>query len=258
MLFAVQTFFGTTMEMSGPEMGLYLISLNYAWTKGARLTADEESLRRTFRYEKEEWTVLWPTVSKKWTRDGQYLKNNKLSILYAAAWNDMVRSVENGRKGGNAKAANARAGAYSARGPTTHPTSTPTGKALAKTESVAIAPAGAGINSSLTPTLSSISEEKEISGKRKRAERFHPPSVEEIQTYADEKGWPKAEFNPAYFFESYGAKGWMIGKSPMKDWHLAAQKAHREGWTVLKQDRAAQPDAKRKIGSLAEVTDGRR
>ena len=115
--FMVQTFFASTMEMSGPEMGLYLVTLHYAWTNGARLPADEDRLRRTLRYDKDEWVKVWPTVLPKWTKDGSYLKNSKLSILYAAAWERMEVAVKKGREGGNAAAANARASADMARGP---------------------------------------------------------------------------------------------------------------------------------------------
>lgn len=73
-----------------------------------------------------------------------------------------------------------------------------------------------------------IPEKKNI----RRSAPFSPPTVAEIRGYAAEKGL--ADFDADLFFESYGAKGWMIGKSPMKDWHLAVQRAHREGWCRVK------------------------
>jgi uncharacterized protein YdaU (DUF1376 family) len=253
MEFRVHTFFGSTMEMTGPEMALYLLTLNYAWMNEARLPTDEERLRRTLRYDKDEWAKAWPVVSKKWAKDGAWLKNNKLSLIYAEAWERIRSAITDGKRGGLAKAANANRDRGSATDPTTPPTTPPSSTPLPLTLTPTLRE-----NSSLTPNSLSISGENPP--RKKRGGTFRPPSVEEIQNYADEKGWPKSEFNADYFFESYGAKGWMIGKSPMKDWRLAAQKAHREGWTVLKTERGAPPSGqpKRKIQSLAEVNDGSR
>lgn len=58
-----------------------------------------------------------------------------------------------------------------------------------------------------------------------RSRNFTVPSVDEVREYAKEKGWSESEFNPEYFIDFYGAKGWMIGKNRMKDWQSAAR-----GW----------------------------
>ena len=44
------------------------------------------------------------------------------------------------------------------------------------------------------------------------------PTVEEVAAYVAEKGY---HFDPAAFVAFYASKGWMVGKSPMKDWHMA-------------------------------------
>ena len=45
---------------------------------------------------------------------------------------------------------------------------------------------------------------------------FQKPTVEEIQTYLDEKDI--VGIDAEYFWNFYEAKGWMVGKSPMKNW----------------------------------------
>lgn len=46
--------------------------------------------------------------------------------------------------------------------------------------------------------------------------RFQKPTVEEIQAYLDEKDI--VGIDAEYFWNFYEAKGWMVGKSPMKNW----------------------------------------
>lgn len=70
------------------------------------------------------------------------------------------------------------------------------------------------------PTLSitNISNTKESNNKRYR---FVPPTVEEVQTYINEKGY---SVNAQRFVDYYSSKGWTIGKnSPMKNWQAAVR-----------------------------------
>ena len=64
---------------------------------------------------------------------------------------------------------------------------------------------------------------------RENAERFVPPSVEEVKAYAAEKG---LAINADYFVDFFEAKGWITGKSKMRSWRAAVRNAARDGWTV--------------------------
>ena len=64
-------------------------------------------------------------------------------------------------------------------------------------------------------------DKKEIEGQKRK--RFAAPTVDEVAAYAKEKGW--TSFDPSRFVDYYESKGWMVGKSPMKDWKAAAR-----GW----------------------------
>lgn len=55
--------------------------------------------------------------------------------------------------------------------------------------------------------------------------RFVPPTVEEVAAYVRECG---SAVDPQVFWDFYAAKGWMVGKSKMKDWRAACRSA--ESW----------------------------
>lgn len=62
-----------------------------------------------------------------------------------------------------------------------------------------------------------IKEKIPLESKRKK---FQKPTVEQIQAYCDER---KNDVNPNLFYDYYEARGWMVGKSPMKDWKAAVR-----------------------------------
>ena len=54
---------------------------------------------------------------------------------------------------------------------------------------------------------------------------FAPPTLAEVQSYVAERHSPVI---PQEFIDFYAAKGWMVGKTPMKDWKAACRNA--ETW----------------------------
>lgn len=95
------------------------------------------------------------------------------------------------------------------------------------------------------------SEEEEESGKgikeRGKAARFRAPSPAEVAEYAQQFAADKGldltalDFDPERFVDFYAQKGWMVGRSHMKDW-----KATVRNWL-----RTSKP----KNGSAKEVPD---
>lgn len=56
-------------------------------------------------------------------------------------------------------------------------------------------------------------------GKKKReTRRFIPPSPQEVEDYGETIGF---KIDGETFVNNYKAKGWLIGKSPMRDWRAA-------------------------------------
>lgn len=61
--------------------------------------------------------------------------------------------------------------------------------------------------------------------------RFTPPTVDDVQRYAQEKGY--TAFNAEAFVTYYESKGWVVGRSPMKDWRAAVR-----GWVSRDNERS--------------------
>ena len=80
-----------------------------------------------------------------------------------------------------------------------------------------------------TKTSFSSIEEKECGAdKPPKRPRFLPPTVEQVAEYVKQRG---SRVDPQGFIDFYEAKGWMIGKTPMRDWKAACRNAERwERW----------------------------
>lgn len=79
----------------------------------------------------------------------------------------------------------------------------------------------------LTSIIASVdsSVEKRSSGSlggrgNKKEEAFKKPTVKEIDTYCRER---KNHVNAEKFFDYYEAKGWKVGKNPMKNWKASVR-----------------------------------
>lgn len=60
------------------------------------------------------------------------------------------------------------------------------------------------------------------------AKRFTPPTLAEVQFYVAER---HSAVDPQGFIDFYEAKGWLVGKTPMKDWKAACRNAEKwERW----------------------------
>ena len=58
----------------------------------------------------------------------------------------------------------------------------------------------------------------------KGVRRFTPPTLAEVQSYVAERHSP---VDPQEFIDFYASKGWMVGKTPMKDWKAACRNAEK-------------------------------
>ena len=67
-------------------------------------------------------------------------------------------------------------------------------------------------------------KDKDKKGNGAREARFTPPSVEEVAAYCQERG---NGVDAARFVDFYSSKGWMVGKSKMKDWKAAVRNWER-------------------------------
>lgn len=69
--------------------------------------------------------------------------------------------------------------------------------------------------------------------------RFVPPTLAEVQSYVTERQSP---VDPQGFIDFYASKGWMVGKTPMKDWKAACRNA--ETWERWSRTEASAPPKK--------------
>lgn len=69
-----------------------------------------------------------------------------------------------------------------------------------------------GIHSIEENSIDKNSKEKEI---YKEKERFKKPTLQEVEEYCKERS---NGVDPQKFIDFYESKGWVVGKSPMKDW----------------------------------------
>ena len=63
-----------------------------------------------------------------------------------------------------------------------------------------------------------LEEDKKEEKNNSKTKRFKKPSVEDIETYCNERN---NNINPNAFYDYYESKDWMIGKNRMKDWKAA-------------------------------------
>lgn len=75
------------------------------------------------------------------------------------------------------------------------------------------------------PTSTPTSNSREVyASSPPRASRFTPPSVEEVRVYCAER---KNSVDPERFVDFYASKGWLVGKSKMKNWRAAVRSWER-------------------------------
>lgn len=140
----------------------------------------------------------------------------------AEAWTEKrAKRAEAGRNGGLAKAANVS-------------------KASDAKQSVAnlAVPVNGNVNAPAPVSVNTpnTSVGRGAAAKPQRASRFTPPTLAEVQAYVSERQSP---VDPQGFLDFYAAKGWMVGKTPMRDWKAACRNA--ESWERW----AKQPDKNR-------------
>lgn len=82
------------------------------------------------------------------------------------------------------------------------------------------------------PAPASTPEQEEAKPQQPKAKRFTPPTVEDVKQYAAAQGYT---LDAQRFVDFYASKGWMVGKSPMKDWQAAAR-----GWAAKERAAPAQ------------------
>ena len=75
-------------------------------------------------------------------------------------------------------------------------------------------------------TKQSVTKQSINSGRtsRRTHKPFSPPTLQEVQDYVRERN---SNVDPQGFIDFYASKGWMVGRSKMKDWRAACRRAEK-------------------------------
>ena len=76
--------------------------------------------------------------------------------------------------------------------------------------------------------------------------RFSPPTLAEVQAYVSERHSP---VDAQEFIDFYASKGWMVGKTPMKDWKAACRNA--EKWERWSKNTPSPPPREKSFSEIA-------
>jgi hypothetical protein len=127
----------------------------------------------------------------------------------AEAWAEKrAKRAEAGRNGGLAKAANASIASGAKQSVANLAVNVPVN-----------VPAPVPVNLSTT-----TGGGRGTADKPPRASRFTPPTVDEVKSYCTER---ENNVDPARFVDFYASKGWLVGKSKMRDWRAAVRSWER-------------------------------
>ena len=86
-------------------------------------------------------------------------------------------------------------------------------------------------------------------GTKEKATRFSPPTLEDVQKYCQER---KNKVDAAKFWNFYESKGWMVGKTKMRDWKAAVRTWELEEKQKPRQTQR-QSDHKERVYSADEL-----
>ena len=75
---------------------------------------------------------------------------------------------------------------------------------------------------------------------KKGSSRFQKPTIEEIRQYCQEKGY---NVDAEQFFNFYESKGWVVGKSPMKNWRAAVSTWNKREKEVPRRKRESRKES---------------
>ncbi len=258
--------------MSDAAQADYVLLLCHQYLAGS-LPADPERLRKLVGRDSAAWTGIWSELEPSFPLDGPGRRNARLERAVQERDEYLTRQSKAGKI--SAQKAVRSGGRFTNRAPTGSPTSPPTetpAEAPAEApaaDQVAVAVAFA-VASSVAVAVAVEEEESKhfgadapeltlipspddgtrgVAGAGRRA--FRKPTRDEVATYcAARRRLGKRPVDPDTFCDHYEAKGWVIGKSPMKDWQAAVRTWERGG-----DERRANGDGKltpAQIGAFAQ------
>lgn len=148
---------------------------------------------------------------------------------------------ETGKRGGNAKARNARASKQKPVLPPSKPPSKTLANEVANevANSVANTQANEVASGLANEVANGLAKNKNKNNLREKEKekykekekgnaqaRFEKPSAADVSAYAAERGFP--DFDAEHFVDYYESNGWKVGRNPMRDWKACVRRWLRE------------------------------
>jgi uncharacterized protein YdaU (DUF1376 family) len=190
--FYPKDFFASTAFLSFEQKGVYLLMLALAWTHEASLPRDPERIREALAIPKDAWRRIWPALEEKWPVRNGLRRNPRQSEIWQSTRERHESWTARGRKGNAIRWGSLK-------------------------DPPAIAKGSLSPSPSPSPSPPSLIR-KGVSISEDLRRRFAPPTVEQVAEEISRKGF---KIDPVAFVAHYEAKGWKIGKTPMKSWRAA-------------------------------------
>ena len=190
--FYANDFLGSTAEMELESIGAYIRLLCYEWINGG-IPKDKKKIARLLAVDGSAMARLWQEIGSKFVGDGDRLVNKRLEKIREEAISFNISLSERGKIGAEARW----------RG---HATANATANAQAMPENAV--------------SVSVSVSESESLGKGRGRGRFAPPTLTEVKAF-----WQTEKLlgDSEAFFNYFESKGWVVGRSPMKNWFAAAR-----------------------------------
>lgn len=194
--FYPDSWFGGTLTMPPIQRAAYIDLLGLQWVSGG--------------FSKEDAILVCRGVPE---ADVQAVLDSKFDEVEPSRF--LNSRLEDERQKQSKRAENARQNGRKGGRPKTK--DKPTGKPGSKPESKA-----------KPNPREKLSDSDSDSLKDKGKKSFVPPTIEQVASYVREygdgkSGWPKRSFVAEDFVDYYQSKGWMVGKTKMKDWKAAVR-----------------------------------
>jgi uncharacterized protein YdaU (DUF1376 family) len=200
----VNDYLADTLHLSAEENGAYLLMMMHYWKKGS-LGNDVERIANIARITKEKAQNI---LDEFFINDGEKYIHNRIDRELENANSRRESARENGKKGGRPKNPQITHRLIEGK-----PTDNPKGNPQKSS------------SPSPSPSYTSLQEEENNNDGKNKV--FKKPTVQQISDYCKER---KNTVNPEQFFDHYESKGWVVGKSKMKDWKSSVRTWERNNF----------------------------
>lgn len=197
------------------QIGAYWQMITYLWLNEGKMDATlpnfYESLRKLFRKKTEKTAKsLWKKIEKKFVRNDGFITHKRIQkeIQRQAEWR--LKSSEGGKKSAEKRKKDSKGGSIMVEN-NTQPKGNTLNLSSLNIKDITTIENNVKTKEEYTPITSGSSAMNRV---------FKKPTADEVSAYGREIGF---EIDGEHFCSYYESKGWMIGKSRMRNWKAAVR-----------------------------------